>query len=99
MFIHKIELLCFSLHLIKIRFSLDSEIDQLYKIYGILGMPDSTAFTIGANNSQLLDLVAHEIVSVHVAGVQLCTSRIIVLFLFIHFNPPDSCAGSTCEAF
>ncbi|CAJ1949571.1 unnamed protein product [Sphenostylis stenocarpa] len=46
----------------KIPFSVDSEIDQLYKIYGILGMPDSTAFTIGANNSQLLDLVAHEIV-------------------------------------
>ncbi|KAL2659102.1 hypothetical protein AAZX31_03G077900 [Glycine max] len=40
----------------------ESEIDQLYKIYGILGMPDSTAFTIGASNSQLLDIVAHEVV-------------------------------------
>ncbi|XP_014516610.1 serine/threonine-protein kinase MHK isoform X1 [Vigna radiata var. radiata] len=40
----------------------ESEIDQLYKIYGILGMPDSSAFTIRANNSQLLDLVSHEIV-------------------------------------
>ncbi|KAL2965807.1 hypothetical protein AAZX31_16G081600 [Glycine max] len=40
----------------------ESEIDQLYKIYGILGMPDSTAFTIGENNSQLLDVVAHEVV-------------------------------------
>ncbi|BAT97058.1 hypothetical protein VIGAN_09040500 [Vigna angularis var. angularis] len=40
----------------------ESEIDQLYKIYGILGMPDSSAFTIRENNSQLLDLVSHEIV-------------------------------------
>ncbi|KAL9303391.1 hypothetical protein ACSQ67_020654 [Phaseolus vulgaris] len=40
----------------------ESEIDQLYKIYGILGAPHSTAFTIGANNSQLLDLVAHDVV-------------------------------------
>ena len=74
MFINKIELLGFSLHLIKFLFSTDSEIDQLYKIYGILGAPHSTAFTIGANNSQLLDLVAHDVVSVHVTGVQSCTS-------------------------
>ncbi|XP_027334528.1 serine/threonine-protein kinase MHK isoform X2 [Abrus precatorius] len=40
----------------------ESEIDQLYKVYSILGMPDSTAFTIGANNSRLLDLVGHEVV-------------------------------------
>lgn len=51
-------------------------------------MPDSSAFTIRANNSQLLDLVSHEIVSVHVAGVQSCTSCFIVLFFFILFNPP-----------
>ncbi|KAI5422962.1 hypothetical protein KIW84_046109 [Lathyrus oleraceus] len=40
----------------------ESEIDQLYKIYCILGMPDSTCFTIGANNSRLLDFVRHEVV-------------------------------------
>jgi len=81
-----------SLHLIKLLFFIDSEIDQLYKIYGILGMPDSSAFTIGANNSQLLDLVSHEIVCVHVAGVQSCTSCIIILFFFfIIFNPRFLC--------
>ena len=58
---------------IKFLFSIDSEIDQLYKIYVILGMPDSTAFTIGASNSQLLDIVAHEVVSVRVTGLWLCT--------------------------
>ncbi|KAK2435911.1 cyclin-dependent kinase F-4 [Trifolium repens] len=42
--------------------SIDSEIDQLYKIYCILGMPDSTCFTIGANNSRRLDFVGHEVV-------------------------------------
>ncbi|CAJ2635064.1 unnamed protein product [Trifolium pratense] len=40
----------------------ESEIDQLYKIYCILGMPDSTCFTIGANNSRRLDFVGHEVV-------------------------------------
>ncbi|AET01430.1 putative cyclin-dependent kinase CMGC-RCK family [Medicago truncatula] len=41
----------------------ESEIDQMYKIYCILGMPDSTCFTIGANNSRLLDFVGHEVVA------------------------------------
>ncbi|XP_061337723.1 serine/threonine-protein kinase MHK [Gastrolobium bilobum] len=40
----------------------ESEIDQLYKIYRVLGMPDLTAFTIGANDSRLLDIVGHEAV-------------------------------------
>ncbi|OIW17651.1 hypothetical protein TanjilG_29001 [Lupinus angustifolius] len=40
----------------------ESEIDQLYKIYRILGTPDLTAFPIGANNFRLLDLVGHEVV-------------------------------------
>lgn len=73
MLIPKSDPFCFLLHLIKFLFSIDSEIDQLYKIYGILGMPDSTAFTIGASNSQLLDIVAHEVVSVRVTGLWLCT--------------------------
>lgn len=66
----------------KFLFSIDSEIDQLYKIYSILGMPDSTAFIIGASNSQLLDLVAHEVVSVHVTRVWSCAILIVVIFLF-----------------
>ncbi|KAI4354236.1 hypothetical protein L6164_003122 [Bauhinia variegata] len=40
----------------------ESELDQLYKIYCILGTPDLTAFPIGANKSRLLDLVGHEVV-------------------------------------
>ncbi|KAF7845600.1 serine/threonine-protein kinase MHK [Senna tora] len=40
----------------------ESELDQLYKIYCVLGTPDLTAFPTGANNSRLLDLVGHEVV-------------------------------------
>ena len=63
---------------------MDSEIDQLYKIYRVLGTPDLTAFPIGANNSRLLDLVGHEVVSVHVTGIWLCNINFVIIFSF-HF--------------
>ncbi|KAI4356340.1 hypothetical protein L6164_000370 [Bauhinia variegata] len=40
----------------------ESELDQLYKIYCVLGRPDLTAFAIGANNARLFDFVGHEVV-------------------------------------
>lgn len=61
--------LAFVSHFVKFLFSIDSEIDQLYKIYQILGMPDSTAFSTGADNYRLLDFVGHEVVSILVTEV------------------------------
>ncbi|KAL1293467.1 hypothetical protein HN51_054126 [Arachis hypogaea] len=40
----------------------ESEIDQMYKIYHVLGTPDLAAFPMGTNNSLLLELVGHEFV-------------------------------------
>ncbi|XP_054780400.1 serine/threonine-protein kinase MHK [Prosopis cineraria] len=40
----------------------ESEIDQLFKIYCVLGTPDLTSFPVGANNLRLLDVVGHEVV-------------------------------------
>ncbi|KAL2319309.1 hypothetical protein Fmac_028278 [Flemingia macrophylla] len=78
----------------------ESEIDQLYKIYHILGMPDSTSFTIGADNSQLLDLVAREVESVNVPHVQLSNiipnaslEAIDLITQLLHWDPsrrPDA---------
>jgi len=68
LYIPKMNYWAFYHHLIKLLLSIDSEIDQMYKIYCILGMPDSTCFTIGANNSRLLDFVGHEVVSVRMCS-------------------------------
>ncbi|KAK4270181.1 hypothetical protein QN277_023255 [Acacia crassicarpa] len=40
----------------------ESELDQLYKIYCVLGTPDLTSFPVGANNLRLLDIVGYEVV-------------------------------------
>ena len=81
-----------------------SEIDQLYKIYHVLGTPDVTASPIGANDSRLLDRVGYEVVSVHMEGVRLCSMYLLILFYQVLVPPHLSVIsvfilGSTYEAF
>lgn len=71
--------------LIKLLLSIDSEIDQMYKIYCILGMPDSTCFTIGANNSRLLDFVGHEVVSVRMRSHNYSVVKYYCFIIFSFF--------------
>ncbi|KAJ7950519.1 Cyclin-dependent kinase [Quillaja saponaria] len=48
----------------------ESEIDQLYKIYHVLGTPDVSAFPVGTNNSPLLDFIGlGEVLPVNLSGI------------------------------
>lgn len=63
-----------SLHLTQLVSSMDSEMDQLYKICCVLGTPDLTIFPEGTNISRLFGIVNFDKVS-------FCDDLIIIVFI------------------